>query len=95
MTPTPLIPATFAWLCTSLFVILYGRVHWWRSAEGRNVMSLAVIVGCLALIGVVRGLLGDRFADLLAVGAWTAVGVIFLWRSSLLLRAQGFRRDPD
>ena len=91
--PLALVAAVFAWLGCSLFVVLYARVRWWESAEGRNVMLFMILVGCLSMIGIVRRMVGDDPANFLATIAWTAIGVIAFWRSVLLLRAQGFHHD--
>lgn len=82
------------------FVATYWLLaRWWRTQEGQNVILLSGLLIVLAGIGFARRAgLPPLAADILVGLAWSGVAVAYVWRTGLLLRAQGIlhrRRPPE
>jgi len=74
-----------------VFVVAYGMLaRWWTSQEGQNVILLSVLLLILAALSVVGRAGYPELARTLASIAWYGVGAVYVWRTGLLLRAQGF-----
>lgn len=79
-----------------VFVLIYCVVaRWWRSQEGQNVVLLSVLLLLLASLSIVSRAGFPELARTLASILWCGVGAIYVWRTGLLLRAQGFIGDVE
>lgn len=92
-----LLASCLAGAAVTFFLAVYMTVApWWRSQEGQNVVLLSAVIVLAAALAIV-GRLG--FLDVARVGAivvWTTVAIAYVWRTGLVLRAQGIlrRRKP-
>lgn len=80
------------------FVVAYHLTSpWWRSSYGRQMMSMAVVIGTVLGLSIVRIVTGsgDSFWFAAVRTAVFTVGVpwVLAWRLWLLVKAQ--RRDRD
>ena len=89
-----------AWCAAVMFIGAYSvMARWWKSGEGQNIALGAVWIVVLASIGFLRRIGTDpQVVDALAAAAWAGVAITFVWRTGLVLRAQGFlgqHKRPD
>lgn len=86
-----LIPVAVGAAPILVFVVTYCLLaRWWRSQEGQNVILLSVLLLILASLSAVSRAGLPDLARTLASIVWCGVGVVYVWRTGLLLRAQGF-----
>lgn len=95
-----LVPVAAAFVPILVFILTYHVVaRWWKTPEGQNVMTLAVLLMLFSLVILIRRAGHPDAARIMTDIIFYLVGVTFLWRTGLLLRAQGFlgrreRRHP-
>ena len=74
-----------------VFVVTYCILaRWWTTQEGQNVILLSVLLLLLASLAIVSRAGFPELARTLASILWCCVGGVYVWRTGLLLRAQGF-----
>lgn len=100
MTALAQVATVAAWCASLMFLAAYSvMARWWRSSEGQNIALGALWIVVLASIGFLRRVGVDPMVvDFLAALAWAGVALTFVWRTGLVLRAQGFlgqHRRPD
>lgn len=84
-----IIAVTAALLSGVTFAIRYDRVRWYRSAEGRNIMSLAASLNLLLFALLVFLLTDEDFIAIpLGITAVTGIAITLVWRTIQLERAQ-------
>ena len=84
----------FAFIAAAWFAVTYGRVHYERIPEGRNVMSMARAIAATAATGIAVEFERSIVTEVLAALAWTLVGVVLVRRHRLRMRAEkSWRRD--
>lgn len=84
-------PVISAFVPILVFIVTYHVLaRWWKTPEGRNVMALALLLMMFSLVIIIRRAGFPDAARLMTDGLFYLVGVTFLWRTGLLLRAQGF-----
>lgn len=87
----------FAFIAAEWFAVTYGCVHYERTPEGRNVMSMARAIAATAATGILVEFSRSTVTEVLAALAWVAVGTILVSRHRLRIRAEtSWRREhPD
>lgn len=87
----------FAFVAAGWFAVTYGRVHYERIPEGRNVMSMARAIAATAATGILVEFSRSTVTEVLAALAWTLVGTVLVRRHRLRMRAEtSWRREhPD
>lgn len=80
------------------FVACYNlAARWWSTPEGQNVMLLSVVVVTFAMVGQLTryGVIPMTVAPYVSACLWVAVTVTYIWRTILMLKAQGFWRSSE
>ena len=71
------------------FAVLYSRVEWWRSPEGRHLMAMTLTLAtALGLILAVRVIGRGDWTVPAALAVYTAIAWLMWHRFLLLIRAQ-------
>lgn len=80
-----------ALLSVLAFIAVYARVPWWRSSLGRALMTGALAVGLISIVGVIRRF-DNRFndgshADWLSIGssiAYLMIALVWLYKAKVV-----------
>lgn len=77
-------------LGAAVFVAVYLRSPWWRSAHGRNVMAMMAVIMILLGLATATALFGFRYParDVIRLVAFAALSAVVWWRVVILVRTQ-------
>ena len=65
----------------AVFIVLYLRVRWEKSPEGKSIMALAVSMLALAATGLLRRFGYDGLAEIVLVISWPVYTAVMIWRT--------------
>lgn len=88
------VAATGALLSSSLFVILYSLVTWWKTNTGRNLMAMGVCLAFLASGSVVRRLVHLESGHTMLLVGWSFIAIVMAWRTVQMWRSTHPKNAP-
>lgn len=88
------VAATGAFLSSTLFVILYSRVTWWKTNTGKNLMTMSASLAVLASGSVVRRLVYSDIGHIILLIGWSLLAVSMVWRTVEMWRSTHPKNAP-